>query len=217
MKYPETEHPNRRIRELGGQALTNSEILAVAFRITDRETAQALALLQNEYGSLARIPRGKLLEVKGIGEYMADSILAVAEIVRRDVHTQAGEMPAVQSPADAAMLVAYEMAALDHEQFRVILLDTRNRVRRIVTVYKGSVNSAQIRVAEVFKEAIKDQLPGIICVHNHPSGDPTPSPDDVSVTRAIVKAGEMLDIKILDHIVIGQGRWVSLKERGLGF
>jgi DNA repair protein RadC len=97
------------------------------------------------------------------------------------------------------------------------LLDTRNRVLEIVEVYKGSVNSSQIHVGEIFKAAIRRNAPALIVVHNHPSGDPTPSPDDVVVTRAIIQAGKLLDVDVLDHMVIGQGRWVSLKERGLGF
>jgi DNA repair protein RadC len=97
------------------------------------------------------------------------------------------------------------------------LLDIRNRVLEIVEVYKGSVNSSQIHAGEIFKAAIRRDAPALIVVHNHTSGDPTPSPDDVVVTRAIVQAGKLLDVDVLDHMVIGQGRWVSLKERGLGF
>lgn len=100
---------------------------------------------------------------------------------------------------------------------RVMLLDRRNRVLDIVEVYHGSVNSAQVRVGEVFKEAVSRLASAIIVIHSHPSGDPTPSPDDVAVTRAIVQAGKLLDIDTLDHLVIGHGRWVSMKERGLGF
>src|SRR6266540_4010084 len=128
-----------------------------------------------------------------------------------------GERAAINSPADAAALVQYEMSALEQEHLRVILLDRRNRVMETVEVYKGSVNSSQIRVGEVFKEAIRKNASALIVIHNHPSGDPTPSPDDVAVTRAIVQAGKLLDVEVLDHLVIGQGKWVSLKERGLGF
>ena len=109
------------------------------------------------------------------------------------------------------------MSALEQEHLRVILLDRRNRVMETVEVYKGSVNSSQVRVGEVFKEAIRKNASALVVIHNHPSGDPTPSPDDVAVTRAIVQAGKLLDVEVLDHLVIGQGKWVSLKERGLGF
>ena len=109
------------------------------------------------------------------------------------------------------------MSALEQEHLRVMLLDRRNRVLEVVEVYKGSVNSSQVRVGELFKDAVRANASAVIVAHNHPSGDPTPSPDDVAVTRAIVQAGKLLDIDVLDHLVIGQGKWVSLKERGLGF
>ena len=109
------------------------------------------------------------------------------------------------------------MSALEQEELRVILLDTRNTVMDVVTVYKGSLNSSQVRVGELFKEAIRRNAAAVILIHNHPSGDPEPSPDDVAVTRSIVEAGKLMDIKMLDHIVIGAGRYISLKERGLGF
>jgi DNA repair protein RadC len=110
-----------------------------------------------------------------------------------------------------------EMSLLEAEHLRVILLDNRNQLIDIAEVYRGSVNSSQVRMAEIFKPAVQRMAPAIICVHCHPSGDPTPSPDDISVTRAMVQAGKLLDIECLDHIVVGGGRFVSLKEKGLGF
>ena len=128
-----------------------------------------------------------------------------------------GERFQIKSPADAAKLMQVEMAHLDQEHLRTICLDTKNRVQRIKTVYVGSVNSALIRVGEVFKEAVKLNSTSIIVVHNHPSGDPTPSPEDVLVTRQIIDAGKLLDVDVLDHLVIGRGRFVSMHERGLAF
>lgn len=127
------------------------------------------------------------------------------------------ERPAINSPADAAALVQFDMSLLEKEHLRVLLLDRRNRVLDTEEIYQGSVSSSQIRVGEVLRPAIKQLASAIIVVHNHPSGDPTPSPDDVAVTRAIVQGGKLLDVEVLDHLVIGQGKWVSLKERGLGF
>ena len=98
-----------------------------------------------------------------------------------------------------------------------MLLNTKNRVLAVNTVYEGSVDSANVRIAEVFREAVRRDCPRLIVAHNHPSGDPTPSPEDVAVTRQIVQAGTLLEVTVLDHVIIGQGRWVSLKERGLGF
>jgi DNA repair protein RadC len=114
------------------------------------------------------------------------------------------------------MLIA-EMSHLDQEHFRVVILDTKNRVQKVHTVYIGTLNSALIRTGEVFKEAIRLNAAAIILSHNHPSGEPTPSPEDVLVTRQIVQAGQMLEIEVLDHLVIGNGRFVSMRERGLGF
>jgi DNA repair protein RadC len=127
------------------------------------------------------------------------------------------DAPSIHSPIDAAELVKYDMSALEHEELRVILLNTRNKVLEIVTIYRGSVNQSQVRIAEVFRPAIVENAPAFILIHNHPSGDVSPSPDDVAITKAIVNAGKLLDIDVLDHLVVGGGTYVSLKERGLGF
>ena len=109
------------------------------------------------------------------------------------------------------------MSHLEQESLRIVLLTTKNHVLGIRELYKGSVNQAQVRIAEVFREAIRQNSTRIILVHNHPSGDPTPSPDDVRLTEQTVQAGQLLDIEVLDHLVLGHQRYVSLKERGLGF
>jgi DNA repair protein RadC len=109
------------------------------------------------------------------------------------------------------------MAHLEQEHFRILYLDTRNRLLGVETIYVGSLNASYIRVSEVFRDAVKRSCAAIIVAHNHPSGDPTPSPEDVEVTRRLVAAGELLDIEVLDHLVIGRQRFVSLRERGLGF
>ena len=127
------------------------------------------------------------------------------------------ERPAIHSPQDAFDILRCFLGGLDHEELWVMNLDTRNRVMHLVKLYQGSVNSSQVRVAEVFRAAITDNAPAILLAHNHPSGDPSPSPDDVSVTRAILQAGKLLDIDLLDHLVVTHDRFVSLKERGMGF
>lgn len=123
----------------------------------------------------------------------------------------------IKGPADVAALLMVEMSRLDQEELRVVALDTKNRVLAIHTVYRGSVNSASVRVGEVFKEALRLNSVAIIIVHSHPSGDPTPSPENILVTRQIVEAGNLLDIEALDHLIISRGKWVSMRERGLGF
>lgn len=121
----------------------------------------------------------------------------------------------VHSPTDAASILQVFMSNLDREEVWVMLLNTRNEVIGVKQVYRGTVSSAQIRVAEVFMEPTRRNAPNIILAHNHPSGDPAPSPDDVAITRAVVEAGKLLDIDVLDHLILAQGRYVSLKERGL--
>lgn len=133
------------------------------------------------------------------------------------LYSKPSERPMVQSPQDAFDILRGFLGLLDHEELWVLGLDTRNRVMNLTKLYQGSVNSSQVRVAEVFRQAILDNAPSILISHNHPSGDPTPSPDDVTVTRCIVQAGKLLDIAVLDHIIVSQDRFISLKERGLGF
>ena len=181
------------------------------------QLAQRLLTTFKGISGLHRAPFEELCNQHGIGEAKAAQLKAAIELGRRLALESPEERPAVNSPADAADLVKYDMSALEQEHLRVILLDTRNRVLDIVEIYKGSVNSSQVQVGELFKPAIRRNAPALIVVHNHPSGDPIPSPDDVVVTRAIVQAGKLLDVEVLDHMIIGQGRWVSLKERGLGF
>jgi DNA repair protein RadC len=123
----------------------------------------------------------------------------------------------IRSPHDIAALLMVEMGPLDQEELRTVLLDTKNRLQGVVTVYRGSLNTSMVRVGEVYKEAVRRNSAALIVAHNHPSGDPTPSPEDVLVTHALVDAGRLLDVDCLDHLVIGQGKWVSMRERGLGF
>jgi hypothetical protein len=127
------------------------------------------------------------------------------------------ERPAIHSPQEAYQILQPFLGPLDHEELWVMCLDTRNRVLNLAKLYQGSVNTSQIRVGEIFRQAIIDNAPSLIVAHNHPSGDTAPSPDDVAVTRAIVQAGKILDIEVLDHLVVARNGFVSLKERGLGF
>ncbi len=218
----EQERPRERLARLGPQSLTTAELLAILLRVGGvGETAvQVGQRLLQSFGGITGIHRATFEELsaqRGVKLAKAAQIKAAIELGRRLVLESPEELPAVHTPADAAELVQYEMRALEQEELRVMLLDTRNRVQHIEAVYRGSVNSSQVRVAEIFKAAIRRNAANILVVHNHPSGDPTPSPDDAAITRAIQQAGELLDIKLLDHIIIGSGKFVSLKERGLGF
>jgi DNA repair protein RadC len=217
-----SERPRERLAALGPGALSNAELLAILLRVgvQGENAVQVGQRLLNKYKNLSgihRAPFDELLRERGLGAAKAAQIKAAIELGHRLRIESPQELPTINSPADAAALVEHEMSVLEQEHLRVMLLDTRNHVLDIEEVYKGSLNSSQVRVGEVFKAAIRRSAASVIVVHNHPSGDPTPSPDDVAVTRAFVQAGKLLDVEVLDHLVIGQGKWVSLKERGLGF
>ena len=218
----EDDRPRERLAALGPTALSKAELIAILLRVgvPGENAVQVGQRLLEHFGGLAglhRAPLEELTKEHGIGAAKAAQIKAAIELGRRLAVENPQERPMVNSPEDAAGLVRYEMSALEQEHLRVLLLDTRNRVLDIPELYHGSVNTSQVRVGEVFRAAIRRNATAVIIVHNHPSGDPTPSPDDLAVTRACVEAGKLLDIAVLDHLVIGQGRYVSMKERGLGF
>jgi DNA repair protein RadC len=219
---PVEERPRERLKRLGAQALNSAELLAILLRVGVRgeNAVQVGQRLLQHFGGISGLHRASFEELRaehGIGSAKAAQIKAAIELGRRLALEAPGERPIIRSPADAAALVQYEMSGLEKEVMRVLLLDTRNHVLGIVDVASGSLNAAHIRVAEVFTPAVRRNAAAILLVHNHPSGDPTPSPDDVAITRVILEAGKLLDIDVLDHLVIGQGRYVSLKERGLAF
>lgn len=220
---PADDRPRERLVAAGARALGNAELLAILLRVgVEGENAVRLAeRLLAEVGGLPGLLRASLSDLqalKGIGSAKAAQLLAAIELGRRIAVSLPDERPIIKSPADAANLVLYELSGLEQEHLFVILLDTRNRVLgKRVEVYRGSLNTSLIRVGEVFREAVKVNAAGVIVVHNHPSGDPSPSPEDVAVTRTIIEAGKLLDIEVLDHLIVGQQKFVSLKERGLGF
>ncbi|HEU4326061.1 MAG TPA: DNA repair protein RadC [Roseiflexaceae bacterium] len=221
-ELPPGEQPRERLRDQGAAALSDAELLAILLRVGVAGTnvvqlAQRLLVENGGWPGLLRADYNELCQQHGMGEAKAAALKAALEIGRRLLLTAQEERFQIRSPADVAQLMQLEMSHLDQEHLRSICLDTKNRVQKIHTVYVGSLNTAVIRVGEVFKEALKLNSAAIIVVHNHPSGDPTPSPEDVMVTRQIVAAGQLLDVEVLDHLVIGHGRFASLREKGLGF
>ncbi len=221
-ELPSGERPRERLRDHGPGALSNAELLGIILRVgTAEENVVRLAeRLLARYGGLAGLLRAGLSELcaeHGLGLAKAAQLKAALELGRRLASLSPDERVEVRSPADVANLVLLEMGHLEQEHLRVVLLNTKNQVVGIDEVYKGSVNTSLIRAGELFREAVRQGCPSIIVVHNHPSGDPTPSREDIEVTRQLVEAGRLLDIEVLDHLVIGQQRYVSLKERGLGF
>jgi DNA repair protein RadC len=220
---PASERPRERLVELGAAALSDAELLGLIMRTgTGRgETAVDLGRrLLARFGGLGGLARASVAELcaeHGVGIAKAAEIKAVVELARRLMILGPEERPVIRSPADVANLLMLEMSLLDQEQIRVVLLNTKNAVLGVRMVYQGSLNTSVVRPGELFREAVKEGCAALIVVHNHPSGDPSPSPEDVAVTRDIVQGGEILGIDVLDHVVIGEGRYVSMKERGLGF
>jgi len=222
-EMPAEERPRERLRDLGAGSLSNGDLLAILLRTgTARENVmlQAARLL-SQWGGLRGLATVNFAELRaqyGMGEAKACQVLAALELGRRlAVALGTEERVQVSSPEQVAALVQTEMGLLAQESLRVVLLNTKNFVVAIREVYRGNVNSSQVRVSEVFREAVRDNCPSVIVIHNHPSGDATPSPDDIAVTRDLVAAGDLLDIELLDHLVIGGGRFVSMKQQRLGF
>jgi len=216
------ERPRERLQQFGAGVLSDAELLAILLR-TGYKGVNVIELsadvLENcgRLVGLARVPYAELSRIKGIGPAKAAELHACFELGRRAAQALPEEKPRISSPGDAARMLS-DMERLEQEEMRTLLLDTKNRVLGRPRVYQGSVHTTVVRIGELFRDAVRQNATGIILAHNHPSGDPTPSPEDAAITREIVKAGSLLDIEVLDHLVIGaQGKFVSLKERGLGF
>jgi len=215
---PLSEQPSTRLEFSGAEALSTIELLTLF--IGGRKGQEVATRLLTETGDLRRLTnlsKTELQSFAGIGTKTAARLKAILELGKRIFYATPGEKVQIHSAADVADLLMMEMQLLEKEELRVVLLNTKNVVQDIVTVYIGSLNTAVVRIAEVFRPAIRANSASIIVVHNHPSSDPSPSPEDVRVTERIVETGRLLNIELLDHIVIGGNRFVSLKERGLGF
>jgi DNA repair protein RadC len=220
---PFGERPRERLKEYGPWYLSNTELIAILLRTGIKgenvlSLASRLLAKLNGLAGLGRCTFAELCAERGLSEAKACQLLAALELGSRFVSLAPEERASIHSPQDVANLLMAEMAVLDQEHLRVLSLNTKNEVMSIQEIYVGNVNSAVVRATEVFRPAIRDNAPSIIVVHNHPSGDPTPSPEDIAVTRELVAAGKLLGIELLDHVVIGSGnRYVSLNEKRLGF
>lgn len=215
-ELPLAEQPLHRLQQLGPGALSIAELIEVVIGTGEALGRELLARFDDLSG-LARAGLDELGSVKGLGVARAARIQAALELGKRIVSASPGDAPQVRSPADAASLLLPTMSLLEQETLRVLVLDTKSCVVANVLVYQGNVNTALVRMAELFREAIRRNAPSILIAHNHPSGNPTPSPEDVRVTEEAIAAGKLLSIDLVDHVVIGNGRWLSLRERGLAF
>lgn len=214
---PIRDRPAYRVMANGSACNTQELLAALIGGPRQMESAQTLL---SHFGSLRHLARANatdLASVLGVGEVAASRLLAAVEISRRLLQP-GDEVRSISSPADAAAILQPLLMHREQEYLYALLLDTRNRVMGDPReIYHGSLNTSLIRVGEVFRDAVKANAAAIVVAHNHPSTIPDPSPEDVAVTRALIEAGKLLDVEVLDHLVIGDPRWVSLKERGLGF
>lgn len=221
-EMPAAERPRERLLNHGPAALTNTELLAILLNTgLPGESVMDLAeRLLREYGGftgLMTMGAQELARVHGLGPAKATKLKASMEIANRILASNPNQRPRISTPDDVTNLIGLEMSLLEQEQLRIVLLNTRNEVIGIRTLYQGTTNQAQVRIAEVFREAVRANAIAIVVVHNHPTGDPTPSAADISLTQELVSAGNTLDVKVLDHMIIGHGRHVSMKRLGLGF
>ena len=219
---PRGERPQERLREHGPSYLSNAELIAILLRTGiqgENVLNLSVRLLSHFQGlsGLARATNGEICVLKGISDAKACQLLSALELGRRMVSLLPEDKAVITCPEDVANLLSAEMGLLDQEHLRVILLDTKNHGTGINEIYIGNVNSSVVRPAEVLRPAIRDNAPSIIVVHNHPSGDPAPRPEDVAITEQIRSAGDLSGVEMLDHIVLAGGRHVSMKEQGLGF
>lgn len=219
-ELPTSERPRERLKQSGVTSLSNSELLAIILRTgTHAENVLGLAnRLLVKFGGLPGLSRASFNELcneHGVGQAKAAQLKAAMELGRRSASTQTEEKTTIRSPQDAASLVMSDMGALQQEHLRVMLLNSKNHLISIHEVYKGNVNASTIRTSELFRSAVRENCPAVIVVHNHPSGEPEPSNDDIIATEHMIKGGKALDIEVLDHIIIGNHKYVSLKERGI--
>lgn len=215
---PAYQHPVGRLLRSGASTLSNAELLAAIIRTgTPNEDALHLAeRILSEYDGLpglAQVGTAQLNQIDGLSGAKAAQIIAALELSRRLMQECHTEHTPILSGADAAALVM-DMAGFEQEHVRVLLLDSARHVTASPTLYIGTANATIVRVAEVFRQAVASGSSAIILAHNHPSGDPTPSPEDAEMTRTLASAGRLLDITLVDHLIIGRGRWVSMREQG---
>ena len=214
---PLREHPVYKLSQKGGAHCSLTDLLAAIMGGPEQiEQAYALVSKFSSLSALSKAADTEIQEIAGIGPALAARIKAALEIGRRLVLEPLEEQVMIRSPGDIAALLMAELAHLDREHFIVLMLGARNQLLHKQTLYMGNGNCTHIRVCEVFHEPVRRQATAIIVAHNHPSGNPTPSPEDVETTRQLVAAGKLLDIELLDHLIIGHQRFVSLRERGLG-
>ncbi len=217
--FPQDERPRERLIHSGASSLSNQELLAILIRIgtKDESVLQLSNRLLKHFEGLHLLKEASLEEItkiKGIGQAKAVQIMAAVELGRRISNLAFNDKYSIRSPEDGANYVMNDMRFLAQEHFVCLYLNTKNQVLHKQTLFIGSLNASIVHPREVFKEAFRRSAASIICIHNHPSGDPTPSREDIEVTKRLVECGRIIGIDILDHLIIGEKKFISLKEKG---
>ena len=221
-EVPRAERPRERLALRGAAGLTTAELIALIWGSGARgrsavDLAEDALAAHDGLTGLARATDLELAALAGIGAARAAQLIAAFELGRRLLADWPSGRWAIRGPRDVADRLILQMGRLEREELRVVILDTKNHVLRVATVYQGNVSSSLVRVGELYRDAVRLNAAGVILVHNHPSGDPTPSPDDLHLTAEALAAGRMLDIQLLDHLVIGHDAYVSMRDRGIAF
>lgn len=217
--YPTDERPRERMVQSGAASLSNQELLAIILRTGTK--SESVLQLSNRvlttfegFRLLKEASLEEITEINGIGLAKAVQIMAAVEIGRRISNLAFDDRYSIRSPEDGANYVMNDMRFLSQEHFVCLYLNTKNQVLHKQTIFIGSLNASIVHPREVFKEAFRRSAASIICIHNHPSGDPTPSREDIEVTKRLVECGKIIGIDVLDHLIIGEKKYVSLKEKG---
>jgi len=213
------DRPRERLIRQGAESLSNQELIAILLR-TGTKQESVLVLANRILSSFDKIQDLKdatieeLMLVKGVGKAKAVQILAAAEIGKRMYRKHSEGRYTIRSPEDAAAYLMTDMASLNQEHFVALFLNVKNEVLHKQTIFIGSLNSSIVHPREVFREAVKRSAASIIVAHNHPSGNPSPSPEDIEVTKRLIEAGSIMGIEVLDHVIIGDHQFLSMKEKG---
>lgn len=220
-ELPASERPYEKLEKSGAEALSDAELMAIIIKTGSKtETSVAVAQKLLKQGSdeglngLHELSLEQLKKISGIGRVKALQIKAVMELSKRAALSGMGDKIVIKCPEDVSRIMMEEMRHLKKEVFKVILLNTKNRIIRTVVVSTGSLNASIVHPREAFSEAVKSGASCVIFVHNHPSGDPEPSKEDIETTGRLTEAGNVLGIGVIDHIILGNGKYISLKEKG---
>jgi len=213
------DRPRERLVRQGASSLSNQELIAILLRTgTKQESVLHLAnRVLNYFEQIQELKHASIEEitaVKGIGQAKAVQLLAAVELGKRLSQQKTDEKFTIRSPKDAATYLMQDMTSLNQEHFVTLFLNVKNQILHKQTIFIGSLNASIVHPREIFREAVKRSAASIICAHNHPSGNPAPSTEDIDVTKRLYEAGLIMGIELLDHVIIGDHQFISLKEKG---